>query len=305
MMKIAYLVLAHNNPKQLHRLVKSLTSSSTGIFVHIDRKSDINLFSEVINEDVYISQSRVAVYWRDFSIVEATLLLLREAINHHNHFDYFVVLSGNDYPLQSQAYINRFFEENDGKEFMNIIQMPCKKAGKPIFRLTTYKPRPGDSKLSKTICKLPSRLLSMISFSRDYQSCFHDLLPYAGSAWWALSREACQYILSFTEREIEFVDFYKNTINPDESIFQTILGNSPYTSNILRNITYTDWSGGRAHPIVLTENHLDFFKEKHILLEDIYGKGELLFARKFSDEAEGLIVRLDQLISEREECSTK
>ncbi|XCN75094.1 MAG: beta-1,6-N-acetylglucosaminyltransferase [Candidatus Electrothrix aestuarii] len=300
-MKIAYLILAHNNPKQLHRLVKSLASSSSGIFVHIDRKSDIKNFSEVMNESVSFSRERVAVYWRDFSIVEATLILLREAVAHIDQFDYYVVLSGNDYPLRSQAYIINFFNKNKGREFMNIIQMPCKRAGKPLFRLTTYKPRPGDSKLSKTICKIPSRLLSALSYRRDYQLYFQGLQPYAGSAWWALSREACQHILHFIEEEKQLIDFYKNTINPDESLFQTILGNSPYQSRIVRNVTYTDWSGGRAHPINLTERHLEFFQKKPIILEDIYGKGELLFARKFSNDAEKLIRKLDQIIRESED----
>jgi hypothetical protein len=40
-------------------------------------------------------------------------------------------------------------------------------------------------------------------------------------------------------------------------------------------------------------------------LDDVYGTGEILFARKFSDEAEEIVLRLDQLISEKEDRLTK
>ena len=37
-----------------------------------------------------------------------------------------------------------------------------------------------------------------------------------------------------------------------------------------------------------------------IILDDILGVGEVLFARKFSDEAKDIVIRLDQIIREKE-----
>jgi len=69
----------------------------------------------------------------------------------------------------------------------------------------------------------------------------HELIPYGGSTWWALSREACELVTAFVARERDFVRFFHHVICPDESFFQTIVGNSELRSQIRRNVTYVDW----------------------------------------------------------------
>jgi hypothetical protein len=281
----------------LQRLVKALSSRSSAFFLHIDRKSNLGDFSNLNGETVYVSRERIPVYWGDFSQVEAVLILLRLALAEQIRFDYFVLLSGTDYPLQPVSYIDRFFESNSGKEFMNIVQLPCEAAGKPISRLTTYQPSPGDSQPARVMRKLLVTA-GVIPAERDYKPYLRNLVPYGGSTWWALSREACEYIQRFIDNEPEVVNFFKHTICPDESFFQTIIGNSPYKARTQRNLTYADWSSGGPNPAYLTETHLEFLTATaSIVLDDVYGTGEILFARKFSDEAEEIVLRLDQFRS--------
>ncbi|HEV2146718.1 MAG TPA: beta-1,6-N-acetylglucosaminyltransferase [Longimicrobiaceae bacterium] len=293
-MKIAYLVLAHDNPKHLERLAGALSSRSSAVFVHIDRRSSLDRFSNLPRDSVHVSRERIPVYWGDFSQVDAILLLLRSALSARDRFDYFVLLSGTDYPLQPAAYIESFFERNRGREFMNIVRMPCEAAGKPISRLTTYRPRPDASRVTRFGRKLLVRT-GVIPARRDYEPHLRGLAPYAGSTWWALSRDACTYILSFADTERRVVEFFEHTVCPDESFFQTILGNSPFRERIERNLTYADWSAGGDSPAYLTEQHLELFEASaHVTLDDVYGVGEALFARKFRDEAADLVVRLDR-----------
>ena len=95
--------------------------------------------------------------------------------------------------------------------------------------------------------------------------------------------------------------FFKNTFCPEESFFQTILGNSPYKARIQRGLTYTDWSGGGQSPAYITEDHLELFlAAPSVSLSDHYGSGEVLFARKFTDEAEELVSQIDDNLGERE-----
>lgn len=95
------------------------------------------------------------------------------------------------------------------------------------------------------------------------------------------------------------VEFFKHTYIPEESFFQTILGNSPYKSRTQGNLTYADWTGGGSHPGYITESHLDFLAANGpIMVDDVYGKREILFARKFTDEAKEIVLRLDQHMSE-------
>jgi Core-2/I-Branching enzyme len=299
-MKIAYLILAHNNPKHLQRLIKSLSSDSSFFFVHIDRKSIDEDFTFINNNKIKFLKKRISVYWGDFSQVEAIITLIKKSISQENHFDYYVLLSGTDYPLRSVPYIENFFKCNLGKEFINIVQMPCNEIGKPISRLTTFKPRSGhlSSRIAGIFRKIMVRV-GALQGERDYRRYLENLIPYGGSTWWALSRDACKYILEFVDNNPLVLKFFKNTLCPDEAFFQTILGNSPFMKKIERNLTFTDWSGGASSPAYISERHVELFRSHSgLVLNDKYGTGEAFFARKFSDEADSIVEKIDVLRAE-------
>ena len=118
---------------------------------------------------------------------------------------------------------------------MNLVAMPCDAAGKPISRLTTYSFRPQDSAVRK-LARQALVKLKVLPKRRDYQAYLGGLTPYGGSTWWALTRGAVQHVMAFTDSKREVVDFFKNTICPDESFFQTILGNWIYRDKNRRNL---------------------------------------------------------------------
>lgn len=299
-MKIAYLIVAHNNPAHLQRLITALSSSSASFYVHIDKKSTIDPFLDIQGDRIHFTQARVPVFWGDFSQVEATLVLLRSALLDPVRSDRFVLLSGADYPLRSACSIEQFFGIDPGREFMNLVAMPCAAAGKPISRLTAYRLRPGDPLLHRAKQKI-LMMAGLLPNQRAYQDYLGALVPYGGSTWWALSREACDFILRFVTRESRAVQFFMNTLCPDESFFQTILGNSPFKSRIVRNLTYTDWSAGGASPENITERHLALFRTPAAFTQDdIYGSGEKLFARKFVNQSGHLVALLDRQIREQD-----
>lgn len=299
-MKIAYLLLAHNNPAHLQRLISALSTHSSSFFIHVDKKSKIDPFQALKGNNIHFVQERVPVYWGDFSQVEAMLILLRSALAHRGRFDRFVLLSGADYPLRSASAMQRFFEDNPKREYLNLVAMPSEAVGKSLSRLTTYTVRPGNTLISKAIQKV-LMMAGVVPRARDYKAYLGDLAPYAGSTWWALSREACEFILRFVTLQTPVVDFFKNTLCPDESLFQTILGNSHFKPNIARNLTYTDWSAGGASPAGITEQHLALFQATSSFApDDTYGAGEMLFARKFTDASADVVARLDQQIAAKE-----
>ena len=163
------------------------------------------------------------------------------ALSFKDKFDYVVLLSGSDYPLQTASYIERFFKKHKGEEFINIVTMPCPEAGKPISRLINYKSRPTDLKLLRMIKSILIKL-GLISVERDYKKYLNNLTPFGGSQWWALTSKACEHIIEFIEKNPGYVNFYKHTHTPDESFFQTILGNSYFMNVIRKNVTYTNWN---------------------------------------------------------------
>lgn len=70
-MKLAYLIIAHTDPKHLRRLVDALNVlGKTDFYVHVDSKADIAPFKAELNavmENVRIKEKRVYTTWGVFS----------------------------------------------------------------------------------------------------------------------------------------------------------------------------------------------------------------------------------------------
>ena len=137
---------------------------------------------------------------------------------------------------------------------------------------------------------------------RDHAKYLGNLKPYAGNTWWALSREACEYIINFEARHPQEVKFFEDCFAPEETYFHTIIGNSPFAPRMRRNLVYEDWLGQKAHPEMINEKHLAFFESRdEVSVQDHHGPGELLFARKFLDENIELLQRIDDMIQRKEQ----
>lgn len=300
-MKIAYLILAHNTPNHIKRLCKSLSSDSSHFFIHLDKKANEKEFVAIQESNVTFVNDRIPVFWGDFSQVDAILTLLKKAFFNDTKFDRFVLLSGSDFPLRTAAYIESFFHNNRLNEYINLVEMPADEFGKPISRLTTYRLRSADGKYINGIKKI-LMYSGVLPRKRDYKKYMTNLVPYGGSTWWGLTHEAVGYILNFTNERPDIVNFFKNTVCPDESFFQTILGNSSLKLRIKGNLTYTDWSAGGPSPANISEKHLSIFTSKlPFSTDDVFGCREILFARKFTDDSARLVSTLESQIIEAED----
>lgn len=98
--------------------------------------------------------------------------------------------------------------------------------------------------------------------------------------------------------------FCENIHAPEETFIHTILGNSPFRAKARRNLVYEEWptSGPRHGPKVLTAKNVEFFESRNeVSVEDLHGPGELLFARKLSDENLDLVDRIAKMIQVKED----
>lgn len=312
-MKIAYLILAHNAPAQLARLIKAITTPAVGIFVHVDAKSDIKDFENIKSPALHFLADRNAVYWGDFSQVDAILALMRVALASSDGYTRFVLLSGTDYPIRSAAYMESFFAADEKAEYINIADMPDASVGKPISRVNDFWPRRSNWFWSRVEAKLRLHAvrIGLLKSQRDHRKYLGNMKPCGGSTWWALTRPACEYILHYVQANPAFVRFYGNTVYPDELMVHTILGNSPFRPSVQRNLTYTDWSKGGSNPAPINAQHVAGFAavQKFMANGPNGSTTELLFARKFGQDSEALIDDLDRLCagkdvsSKLEQCS--
>ena len=230
--------------------------------------------------------------------VRAILALISAAINRSQTYDYFILLSGSDYPLQTKEYIHKFLGVHRGLEFIDMVKIPNLAAGRPISLMTRFCAE-SSAPLRRLVVKAMSRAGML---SRDYRKHLHGIEPYGGETWWALTRDACQYIIEFVRTRPEIVKFFTNTEVPDETFIHTIIGNSPFADRRRRNLLYRDWSAGGPHPAMIVESHVEQFgANDKVILTDAFGSGEVLFARKFSDESLDLVEKIDVMITRKDQ----
>jgi hypothetical protein len=295
-MKIAYLLFVYKNPRLLRKIIDSLSCEDAAFFIHLDAKSDRAAFSEIAGRNVFFIDTPIPVFWAEFSGVRAILSLIQQALAFPARFDYFVLLSGSEYPLRDKTYIHQFLERHRGTEFITLVKMPNEAAGKPISRINTRR-FPSDRPVRRFLFKILARLGLA---KRDYARFLVGLDPYAGNTWWALSRAACEYLLDFTDRNPAVTKYFEETFAPEEMYVHTVLGNSPFRSQMRRNLLYEDWGEKGGHPAMINETHLAFFEgSSAIELQDIHGPGELLFARKFSDANLVMVSGMQELVKRK------
>jgi hypothetical protein len=292
-MKIAYLIFAYKNPQLVQREIQLLSSENSAFFIHIDKKSDLRDFAAIQGDNIFFTECRIPVYWAEFSGVRAIMLLIQQALENAGKYEYLFLLSGSEYPLRSRRYIERFLEANKGSEFIRLIKVPA--PGKPLSRVTTVR-----YESDKPARRFASRAFAKIGLAqRDYRKYLGHLEPYSGRTWWALTRNACEYILRFAELNPHVTKFFKDTFAPEESFFHTILGNSDFRPRVRGNLVYEDWSAAGSHPAMISDKHIALF-ESHKKVLDLYeGPSELLFARKFSDDNLAALSRIDQMVARK------
>lgn len=113
-MKHAFLIMAHHQESVLKALLQALDNDRVDIFVHIDKKStiDINELKKCVHVSNLFFTERVAVSWGGYSAILAEYLLIRDATE-KGVYDYYHFLSGQDYLLKP---IDKILDEFDGKQ---------------------------------------------------------------------------------------------------------------------------------------------------------------------------------------------
>ena len=277
-MKIAHLILAHNNPAQLEKLVRQLTYEDDAVFIHLDKKALIDeyLYLKTI-KNVFFINNRVQVTWGANSIVGATINGFQQIIDTGIAYDYVNLLSGSDYPLQKPECIHDFFRKNTGKAYMSYMPI-LDEWQEAVARITYYH----FTDFSFTGRFMVQKLVNKILPKRTMPN---NLVPVGHSQWFTVPTECIQYIVDYWKQHANFRRFIKLTWGPDEFVFQTILYNSPYRDQMVNNnLRLIDWSAGGASPKTFT------MADKDALLQS-----DKLFARKFDlDKHPDVIELIDQ-----------
>lgn len=218
---IAYFILVHRYPKQFKRLFKSIYDSKNHYLIHVDKKAGDNLYIEVKkflkdypNTNLLKTQN---IVWGGYSMVDAELRGIKKLLKLSLDWDFFINLSGQDFPLKSQTYIQNFLRGNIGKDFI-LVSDQVKMRPNTLNRIDNYFVESENG-------------FSGLPIKRNYLS---NVIPYIGGQWKILSRGSCEFICSSPEVS-KIKNYYKNTLIPDESFFQTALMNTNSKANIIND----------------------------------------------------------------------
>ena len=274
-MKIAYCILCHKFNKILKNCIELLSRDNCDIYIHVDKKSNIEDFKELENKTIFI-KNRVSISWGHYSQIEATLELLNSTRN--KKYDYIFLLSGDDLSLKTNEYIEKFLEKNNGKEFIDIKECPTNFIERRIKRISSVI----DCKRDKSfIEKKYSKFMRSFRKIFKIENKYFKELPriYHGSNWFGITSQCRDYIFEYLKNNKNFLEAFKYTKCGDEEFFQTLIMDTPFKEKIYTkeginsNLRYIDWETGPEYPKVL--NKKDYEK---IL------KSECLFGRKFNEK---------------------
>jgi hypothetical protein len=246
-MKIAYIILAHKLPEQLVRLVKKLNTETTSFFIHVDKKTDAEKYRKMVTplstlENVHFLRRRVC-QWGTFSQVQTTLDGIRKILELQLDFDYTILLTGQDYPIKSKEYIQKFFEKREGKSFLEYFPLPTeiwKHENGGMNRIIYWH-----------LYFFGHHRKIFPRFDQSHLKLLGNFRLFGGSAYWCLSRDSIEYINEFLHQDDSFIKFWKYARIPDEILFQTILLNSHLKDTLINdNFRYIVW-GDSSHPEIL------------------------------------------------------
>ena len=244
---VAHIILVHNKPSQLKRLLKSLENKNSKCFVHLDKKCDLKDYA-FLEETLHVEliNERQNVNWGGFSIVKAIITSMKQVIASENRFDYINLISGQDYPLKSSEAFLTFLADNPAKIFMEFY-LP----GHPW--LAEAKSRISHYHLTDYNFKGSTRLERLINFILPPQKLPGDFVFIGHSGWFTLDMESVNYVIDFFEHNKSFIRKFRWTWGGDEILIQSILYNSPHKDKIVNNnLRYIDWTEGKQSPKVLT-----------------------------------------------------
>jgi hypothetical protein len=269
---IAYLILVHRYPGQFKRLFRAIYHPANYYLVHVDKKSGAGLQTEIqdflssfANASLLKSQSTL---WGGYSLVDAELRGIEELLKISPKWEFFINLSGQDFPIKSQAHIQDFLRRNKGKDFIKVSNQ-SKVRPDTLSRIQNYVTESGESILRIPILKRPY---------------LRGVTPYIGNQWMILSRKFCEFV-SYSPEVERFKRFYRHTFISDEGFFQTVIMNTSYRGTVVnddkRTIDWVPLGTIKLRPRDFTSKDADFLMAS-----------QGLFARKFDETVDGGILSI-------------
>ena len=236
--------------------------------------------------------------WGSIGVVDSQMSMIREALDCGTMFDYFISMSGLDYPLWSNERILDFFGQAPGRQYLHGVCMENQQEAARIYRQHrpyNYKSwRYGTMKskfrvaLRKILYSIGVRKpLRFVAEGKEYKL-------YKGSMWWAITPDLAQLAYDTWKKNTQYVRYFHDSFAPDETFIHTLVFNSDYAKHSLGEkerftrleditpLTFIDYT----HDIKVFDE-----TDYHLLV----GSGKMFFRKAVTGKSDTLLDRIDRL----------
>jgi hypothetical protein len=299
----AVLILAHENPGHVRRLIGAL--GGLDLFMHVDDKTDDDVVREMMADgpDVVLTPRHRSSRKR-WSAVEAELDGLRTVLD-RSAAEHIVVASGSCYPLVSVGELEDELAQWRGRSRLELNPIPydgwsqfsaLHDGGRHRFDLTFAKVH-GELVLIRGM-PIPMRRRPVPA----------SLFLQASSQWKVYARAHAQALLAVLDERPDLVRYWSTTFVPEESCVASILCSPALVGDLADELHhdrpwYIDWRGSEKNsgrPRWLGVE--DFARLRDARLrpplrpDDPRERGDAarkLFARKLGEDSDQLVERID------------
>lgn len=273
MAQIVFLVLAHERPKTLERMLKAIEGAGAFAMVHFDaRGGDISGLKNTFrnNSKIAFTSKRIRCHWGHWSLLRASMHLAQEGLRKFSSATHFYLISGSCAPIMPLAQIERTLNEEsrDYIECADFSQDNWVKSGDQIARAAHFHLFP--ERWSKWLFTWHKDIQYHFGMYRDPPA---DMPLRIGSQWWCLRRESLQKTLEVLDTP-QMRGFFKWVWIPDEIGFQSALA----------SVVPAEEISGQSPTLSAFSVHgqpFEFFDDHAALL----AQSDQFFARKISSLA--------------------
>ena len=309
-----YIILTYKLPGQMARMIRRLSDGpETRFYIHVDKTFDMEPFVKACEglPDVFFltGDDRVHSYWGDYGTAQAALNAMRRIVR-DGRKGFVFLLSGQDYPVRSNAEIDAFLEKNRDCDFSPHFSLPSEtrwaqtRGGRnrlEYYHVSLH--RPGRAVQSVEICPRdfspgnlkkflyvirfrPDRIFrlpGMLFLRRKKPDC---LQYYGGETWWVMRTSTAAEILEFLDRHPEVPAYFREVNIPEEIMFASLLKTLPGSRGAVRDssLRLICWDRkDSSSPRLFTMEH-------QAQLEAAMRQEDVLFARKFDETQDSAVL---------------
>lgn len=268
-MVINFLLLCHEAPQKISRLIDCILSqdTSSNIVIHYDRNAPLANYESLRERYAHEPRcvfvvKRVRCAWGRFSLVEATLSMLHLCAERALNADYYYLISGSCYPVRPISELKQKLWEEYGTDYIEVagpewIGGGIREDRYLYHHLFNRQKHPKLSRYSYLIQR-------WLGLQRTLPSSISEIK--FGSQWWCLSWQTVDGLLGYIRANYDVIRFFKTVSIPDECFFSTLVFIASSSDHYGERLTYTAFDN----------------QGKAICLASTTVEGGFFFARKFS-----------------------